>query len=287
MSSTSASRTGSHHVLRDLSFRIPDNTLVNVLGPNGVGKSTLFRCILCLNNTGTGSIRVNGKDLRSISIRERASEIAYIPQSHSSPYDYDVLDVVLMSAGGAIGLFSTPKRMPRRPGVECARARGHRPSGSSPLHADIGRERQLVLIARAIAQNARTIIMDEPTSALDYGNTVRVLSTVRQLAREGLSIVQSTHQPDQAFLYADQTLVIHDGRVLALRKPQGRYHQGAGQHHLRRGRGGQFPIRRQGARVRARTRDRAVNARQRSRRKEDLWRDHRKELVRRRNACWS
>ena len=63
---------GSHHVLRDLSFRIPDNTLVNVLGPNGVGKSTLFRCILCLNNSWTGSIRVNGKDLRSISIRERA-----------------------------------------------------------------------------------------------------------------------------------------------------------------------------------------------------------------------
>ena len=74
---------GSHHVLRDLSFRIPDNTLVNVLGPNGVGKSTLFRCILCLNNSWTGSIRVNGKDLRSISIRERASEVAYIPQSHS------------------------------------------------------------------------------------------------------------------------------------------------------------------------------------------------------------
>ena len=63
---------GSHHVLRDLSFRIPDNTLVNVLGPNGVGKSTLFRCILCLNNSWTGSIRVNGKDLRSISISARA-----------------------------------------------------------------------------------------------------------------------------------------------------------------------------------------------------------------------
>ena len=73
---------------------------------------------------------------------------------------------------------------------------------------------------RAIAQNARTIIMDEPTSALDYGNTVRVLSTVRQLAREGMSIVQSTHQPDQAFLYADQTLVINDGRVHAFGNPK-------------------------------------------------------------------
>ncbi len=85
-------------MLRDLSVLHPDNTLVNV-GPNGVGKSTLFRCILCLNNSWTGSIRVNGKDLRSISIRERASGIAYIPQSHSSTYAYDVLDVVLMRRG--------------------------------------------------------------------------------------------------------------------------------------------------------------------------------------------
>ena len=83
-----------------------------------------------------------------------------------------------------------------------------------------GGEQQLVLIARAIAQEARTIIMDEPTSALDYGNTVRVLSCVRQLAREGLSIVQSTHQPDQAFLYSDRTLVINHGSVSAYGCPK-------------------------------------------------------------------
>ena len=211
---------GSHHVLRDLSFRIPDNTLVNVLGPNGVGKSTLFRCILCLNNSWTGSIRVNGKDLRSISIRERASEVAYIPQSHSSTYTYDVLDVVLMSAGGGIGLFSTPKRMHVDRAWDALERVGIAHLGHRPYTQISGGERQLVLIARAIAQNARTIIMDEPTSALDYGNTVRVLSTVRQLAREGMSIVQSTHQPDQAFLYADQTLVINDGRVHAFGSPK-------------------------------------------------------------------
>ena len=101
---------GRREVLHDLTFSIPDNTLVNVLGPNGVGKSTLFRCILCLNRNWEGGITVNGKDLRALSIRDRASEIAYIPQSHAPVYNYEVLDVVLMSAGGRVGLFGTPKR---------------------------------------------------------------------------------------------------------------------------------------------------------------------------------
>lgn len=211
---------GRRQVLHDLNFSIPDNTLVNVLGPNGVGKSTLFRCILCLNSNWTGTITVNGRNLKELSIRERAGEIAYIPQSHSSTYDYDVLNVVLMSAGGGIGLFSSPKRMHVERAWEALERVGIAHLGHRPYTQISGGERQLVLIARAIAQNARTIIMDEPTSALDYGNTVRVLSTVRQLAREGMSIVQSTHQPDQAFLYADETLVINEGRVHAFGDPK-------------------------------------------------------------------
>ena len=207
-------------VLRDLTFHIPDNTLVNVLGPNGVGKSTLFRCILCLNGNWTGSIRVNGHDLRALSVRDRAREIAYIPQSHAPVYNYEVIDVVLMSAGGNIGLFGTPKRCHLDRAWEALERVGIAHLGHRPYTQISGGEQQLVLIARAIAQDARTIIMDEPTSALDYGNTVRVLSCVRQLAREGMSIVQSTHQPDQAFLYSDKTLVIADGRVLAFGDPK-------------------------------------------------------------------
>ena len=82
---------GRCEVLHDLTFSIPDNTLVNVLGPNGVGKSTLFRCILCLNRNWEGGITVNGKDLRALSIRDRASEIAYIPQSHAPVYNYEAV----------------------------------------------------------------------------------------------------------------------------------------------------------------------------------------------------
>ncbi len=211
---------GKRQILHDLNISIPDGTLVNVLGPNGVGKSTLFRCILGLNSRYTGNIIVNGKDMRSLSIKERAREISYIPQSHASVYDYEVLDVVLMSTGTDLGMLRIPGKRHEDRAYEALERIGVTHLAHRIYTQISGGEKQLVLIARAIAQNARTIIMDEPTSSLDYGNTLRVLCCVRQLAKEGLSIVQSTHQPDQAFLYSDKTLVINEGRAYAYGNPK-------------------------------------------------------------------
>ncbi len=211
---------GKREILHDVSISIPDATLVNVLGPNGVGKSTLFRCILCLNSDFTGTILVNGKNVKDLSVRERSREISYIPQSHAPVYDYEVLDVVLMSTGTDLGMLRSPGPRQARKAYEALERIGIAHLAKRTYTQISGGEQQLVLVARALAQDAKTIIMDEPTSALDYGNTVRVLSCVRQLAREGLSIVQSTHQPDQAFLYSDKTLVLHQGRVHAFGDPK-------------------------------------------------------------------
>lgn len=210
---------GSHEVLHDLNFDIPDGCLVNVLGPNGVGKSTLFRCILGLNQQYQGTILVNGKDMRTLSIKERAAEISYIPQSHAPVYDYEVLDVVLMATGSDLKMLSNPGCAQRQRAYEALERIGIERFAHRHYTQISGGEQQLVLVARALAQNAKTIVMDEPTSALDYGNTVRVLSCVRQLAREGLSIVQSTHNPDHAFLYSDKTLVLREGKVDAFGDP--------------------------------------------------------------------
>ena len=211
---------GKREILHDINISIPDATLVNVLGPNGVGKSTLFRCILGLNSGYKGTIIVNGKDMKDLSIQERAREISYIPQSHAPVYDYEVLDVVMMSTGNDLGMFQTPSARHVKRAWEALERIGIERFAHRTYTQISGGEQQLVLIARALAQEARTIIMDEPTSALDYGNTVRVLSCVRQLAKEGLSIVQSTHQPDQAFLYSDKTLVINHGSVAAYGHPK-------------------------------------------------------------------
>ena len=207
-------------MLSGISFDVEGGTLVNVLGPNGPGKSTLFRCILGLNRSYTGTIIVNGKDVRKLSIRERAKEMAFIPQSHKPVYDYAVLDVVLMSAGAGSGAFFSPRQGDIARAYDALERVGIGFLADRPYTRISGGEQQLVLIARALAQNASTIIMDEPTSALDYGNTVRVLSCVRQLAEDGLTIIQSTHQPDQAFLYADKTLVLHEGGILAYGEPK-------------------------------------------------------------------
>lgn len=211
---------GSHRVLKGISVEIASGTLVNVLGPNGTGKSTLFRCILGLNRHYRGTIVVNGKDIATLGIRERAREMAYIPQSHKPVYDYAVLDVVLMSAGASAGMLFSPKKTHVERAYAALERVGIAHLADRPYTQISGGEQQLVLIARALAQDASTLIMDEPTSALDYGNTVRVLSCVRQLTEEGLTIIQSTHQPDQAFLYADKTLVLHEGEVLAYGEPK-------------------------------------------------------------------
>lgn len=176
---------GSREILHDLSFSIPDGCLVNVLGPNGVGKSTLFRCILGLSPHYSGTILVNGKNLRALSVRERAREISYIPQSHAPVYDYEVVDVVLMATGNDLKMLATPGEAQLQRAHEALARIGIEHLAHRTYTQISGGEQQLVLIARALAQNARTIIMDEPTSALDYGNTMRVLSCVRQLAREG------------------------------------------------------------------------------------------------------
>lgn len=211
---------GDRTILEDVSFEVPDGMLVNILGHNGVGKSTLFRCVLGLNTKWTGSVFINGKDVRHLSIREMAQEVAYIPQTHAATYDYEVIDVVLMSTTSGFGMLQKPKQKQVDLAFSCLERVGIAHLAEREYTQISGGEQQLVLVARALAQQAKTLIMDEPTSALDYGNQVRVLSAVHKLADEGYTIIQSTHYPDQAFLYSDKTLVLDDGHVLCYGNPK-------------------------------------------------------------------
>ncbi len=212
---------GEHKVLSEVSFEAEYGQFISVLGPNGVGKSTLFRCMLGLLEPTDGGAYIDGKSVSGMSAAALARHIAYIPQSHNPVFNFTVFDMVLMGTTSQTGSFSSPgkqqvklaRKALKRLGIWELRDRGY---GNIS-----GGERQLVLIARAIAQQAKVLIMDEPSANLDFGNRIRVMNTVRELTADGFCIIQSTHDPEQAYLYSDRILALHEGRVLAWDEPKG------------------------------------------------------------------
>ncbi|MBP3428783.1 MAG: ABC transporter ATP-binding protein [Clostridia bacterium] len=211
---------GEREVLRDVSFSVEYGEFLSVLGPNGVGKSTLFRCMLGLLTPTAGAAYIGGQAVASLSARQLSEKIAYIPQSHNPVFNFSVFDMVLMGTTAQTGSFASPGKRQRsrankaldRLGIFDLKDRGY---GSLS-----GGERQLVLIARAIAQEAKVLVMDEPSAALDFGNRMRVMHTVQSLTRDGYAVIQSTHDPEQAYMYSDKILALQGGRVAAFGTPQ-------------------------------------------------------------------
>lgn len=207
-------------MLKDISFQAEYGEFLSVLGPNGVGKSTLFRCMLGLLSPSTGDTFIDNTPISAMSAGTLARKIAYIPQSHYPSFNFSVFDMVLMGTTAQTNTFSSPKKQ------EIAQAEAAlNKLGLSHLknrgYGNIsGGEQQLTLIARAMAQQAKILVMDEPSASLDFGNRIRVMETVRRLKEEGYCIIQSTHDPEQAYLYSDKILALYGGQVLALGTPQ-------------------------------------------------------------------
>lgn len=211
---------GERQVLKDVSFEAEYGRFLSVLGPNGVGKSTLFRCILGLLTPSSGTVSIDGDNIASMSAAQLSRHIAYIPQSHNPVFNFSVLDMVLMGTTAQLGQFSSPGKA-QQDLAESAMDRLGILHLKDRSYGNIsGGERQLTLIARAIAQSAKILVMDEPSASLDFGNRIRVMQTVRNLTRDGYAVIQSTHDPDQAYMYSDMVLAMYDGRILAWGTPQ-------------------------------------------------------------------
>jgi iron complex transport system ATP-binding protein len=207
-------------VLRGLDFSASSGDVVAVLGPNGVGKSTLFRCILGFLKPRKGNIYIDGVDTLKMSSSEMAKHIAYIPQSVSPVFNYTVQDTVLMGLTNQLGTFQSPRPQDVQKVVEVLESLGiahlrHRGCGQIS-----GGERQLTLLARALVQNAGVLIMDEPTANLDYGNSWRVMERIGALAGGGYTVLFSTHDPNQAFMHASHVIVMKNGGIIAFGPPR-------------------------------------------------------------------
>jgi len=202
-------------VLRDINIDIAHGEIVTLLGPNGCGKSTLIKLMLGLYRPVQGSIYLDGVDISRLASKTIARMIAYVPQIHRSSFPYTVMDIVLMGriphktfffryskkdisiAGDAMERLSI-SHLAERPYTELS-----------------GGERQLTVVARAIAQGARTLIMDEPATGLDYGNQLRLLEEMIRLSREGYTFIKSTHSPEHALWVADRAVMIKNGIIMA------------------------------------------------------------------------
>jgi len=199
----------------DVDLTVGPGDVLCLLGPNGAGKTTLFRTLLGLLPAQGGEVRIGETPLGRMRHREIARSIAYIPQAHAPPFPYAVRDVVLMGRTAHLGPFDTPGSADRAAADRALELLGIGGLADEDYTRISGGQRQLALIARALAQETPLLVMDEPTASLDFGNQALVLREVRRLSAEGFGLVLSTHNPDHAFACATRVALLHGGTVIA------------------------------------------------------------------------
>lgn len=208
-----------HEVGRELSVAVEAGEVLCLLGPNGSGKTTLFKTLLGLLAARSGEVLIGGRPIGAMSRAELARTVAYVPQAHAAQFPYRVLDMVTMGRTAHLGAFASPGEQDRKAAVAALETLGIAHLAEREYTRISGGQRQLVLIARALAQDSPAIIMDEPTASLDFGNQVVVLKEVKRLAARGLGVVLSTHDPDHAFAVAHRVALLCDGRLAAVGEP--------------------------------------------------------------------
>ncbi|MEQ8506173.1 MAG: ABC transporter ATP-binding protein [Rhodospirillales bacterium] len=207
-----------HPVGRDMNLVIDGGVVTALLGPNGCGKTTLFRTLLGLLHPQGGQVLIGGDDLTSLPRSEIAKRIAYVPQVVEGYFPFSVMDVVLMGRAPHLGMFSAPGTEDRRVAEAALTELRIVDLARRSFTAISGGQRQLVLIARALAQEAPLIFMDEPTASLDFANQFHVLECIRRLAGAGRTIIVSSHHPDHALRFAAAAVLMKSGGVYAAGK---------------------------------------------------------------------
>ena len=206
---------GGRAVLSDVSFTLDAGEVLVLLGPNGVGKTTLFKTVLGLLDPLAGEVRIQGRDLREWSENELARQLAYIPQMHESAFAFTVEQVVLMGRTPYVSGFSSPGAQDEEVACEAMERMGISDLAQRDYTELSGGERQMVLIARALAQQPRVLVMDEPCASLDLGNQSLLLTQVARLAREGMAVIMTTHDPNHAFALDGRVLCLGEGGLAA------------------------------------------------------------------------
>ncbi|TDV71885.1 ABC transporter ATP-binding protein [Pseudomonas sp. LP_7_YM] len=213
-------RIGNRQVLNGISLTINPGDNIALLGANGAGKSTLLRILLGLLAPTAGQVSLQSQPMPTLNRRSIARHLAYVPQHHVPGFPFSVFHIVAQGRLPTTGLMHAPDRADEELIEQALHDLGIAHLAAR-IYTDLsGGERQLVLIARALVQRAQVLVLDEPITGLDYGHQLRLLALLEQLAEQGLSVVSSTHRPDQALASANRAWVLHEGRLIADGSPR-------------------------------------------------------------------
>lgn len=201
-------------VLHQVSLAVATGRFTAILGPNGSGKSTLLKLMAGILPCPRGTVSLEGRDLAALSGRERARLVGYLPQQHKAVFPFAVEEVVLTGRAGRMGL--SPRPADRRATVEALELVGIAHLAARPYSQLSGGEQQMVMLARLLAQGPEIILLDEPTAHLDYANQARVLGLARDLLDAGYTVLAVLHDPNLAFLYADEVFFLKEGRRIEM-----------------------------------------------------------------------
>ena len=206
-------------IFSDISFSIAKGDVLCILGPNGTGKTTLIKCLNGLHDIDSGEILIDGKNIKKLSFKQISTHIGYIPQSHVPSFPFKVFDVVLMGRAPYLNLTDSPKDEDVKIAQDALETLGIGDLKDKEYTNLSGGERQLVFLARVLCQKPDILILDEPTSHLDFGNQIKLLEIIDNLAKSGLSIIMSSHFPDHAFLSSTKVAIMKDKRFIDFGTP--------------------------------------------------------------------
>ncbi len=216
-------------ILKDVDFDLRPGRITAVLGPNGAGKTTLLSLTLGWLSVWTGEIQLTGIPLRALPPRERGRRMALVPQTEHTPFDYTVLEYVLLGRAPHLPPLEMPSAADTEIAMNSLEQVGIESLAHRPVPQLSGGERQLMLLARALAQltppshsplstfhsnplpTSHLLLLDEPTAHLDLHNKFRIIEIMRRLRDSGVTLLMTNHEPDVVLAVADDVLLMELG----------------------------------------------------------------------------
>ena len=199
-------------VLKDVNFALRPGRILAIVGPNGAGKTTLLGLALGWQKPWAGAVELAERPLQGYARAERGRWLALVPQSEHTPFDYSVLEYVLMGRAPHL----PPLEMPAAPdyaiALDALAQVGLAELADQPVPQLSGGERQLMLVARAVAQQPRLLLLDEPTAHLDLHNKARLIQIMRRLRGQGATLLMTNHEPEIVLAVADDVLLMEAGQ---------------------------------------------------------------------------